>query len=73
MAQKKDFVYDSLNDVRKTLPDIESVRENFFMKNVGVTTAHLDYFKTCDERLKVKSINLSNNKIANISVLFESC
>lgn len=59
--------------MRKTLPDIESVRENFYMKNVGVTTAHLDYFKNCDERLKIKSVNLSDNKIANISALLESC
>ena len=43
------------------------------MKNVGITSGHLDYFKTCSEKGIIKSINLSDNKIASISAVLENC
>lgn len=44
------------------------------MKNYGITTPLLnDYFSKCKEKLKIKTLNLSNNKINDIQVIVNEC
>jgi Leucine-rich repeat (LRR) protein len=44
------------------------------MKNYGINTPLInDYFTKCKEKLKIKSLNLSNNKITDIQVILNEC
>jgi len=43
------------------------------MKNFGITSAHLDYFKSCTDRLLIKSINVCDNKIVSIDSILNYC
>lgn len=74
MAAKKEFLFGSIAQARKSLPAVGLVLENFQMKNYGITTPLInDYFMKCKEKLKIKSLNLSNNKITDIQVILNEC
>ena len=74
MAAKKEFLFSSIAEARKSLPSVGLVLENFQMKSYGITTPLMnDYFPKCKEKLKIRSLNLSNNKITDIQVILNEC
>lgn len=36
-------------------------------------TTHLKYFETCPEKQMIKTLNLSNNKITDITIILSEC
>ena len=43
------------------------------MKNEGILSTHLKYFEKCPEKTKIKTLNLSNNKITDIAIILNEC
>lgn len=50
------------------------MHENFAMKNFGLTTNLInDYFGKSLEKLKIKTLNLTNNKLTDIQIILNEC
>lgn len=71
-GHKNEFRHESIEVLRKTIPNLIQTNEVINLGNEGVTDEHLNYFQRIEFKSRVKFVNLHNNNIKDIKILLTS-
>ena len=68
--RKKQFSYKSIREARGPDPELKILKKNFVMQNAGLMSTHIsEYFRDCSYRQEIRHLDLTNNKLHDISAI----